>query len=171
MGHPLLLQLVRNTRRALKKALSAAFLVGSMAAAFSQDLAPRAYTIAPIHSNAITLAGAHTTGSLLLDAVLPIPDSTGDSWASSVTYYHSMNFFGRYSNATVTLPYSVSDVQGTLNGIETTSHLSGLLGVDLRFSVNLLGGPAMDLTQFRNWKQKTGFLGTKCRGDCTNRPI
>jgi hypothetical protein len=131
----------------------------SLTSAFSQDLAPRAFTIAPIHSNAITIAGAHATGSLLLDAVLPIPDSSGDSWASSVTYYHSMNFFGRYSNATVTLPYSVSDVRGTLNGIETTSHLSGLLGLDLRFSVNLLGGPAMDVAHFRKWKQKT-VLGT-----------
>jgi len=159
MRQLLIVGLVRSTQYTLKKALAVSIFAVAVGAAFSQDLAPRAYTIAPVHSNAITIAGAHATGSILLDAVLPIPDSSGDSWASSVTYYHSMNFFGRYSNATVTLPYAVSDVQGTLNGIETTSHLSGLLGVDLRFSVNLLGGPAMDLAHFRKWKQKT-VLGT-----------
>jgi hypothetical protein len=47
-------------------------------------------------------------------------------------------------------------------GSETNVYRSGLLSSSFRFSVNLLGGPAMDVQEFRKWQQKT-VIGVSLR--------
>ena len=42
----------------------------------AQDLAPRAYLVTPIHSNAITLTYSSFDGSLLFDGTVPITGAT-----------------------------------------------------------------------------------------------
>jgi hypothetical protein len=42
-----------------------------------QDLAPRAYFITPLRSNAITLASSFFDGSIDYNGVIPISDATG----------------------------------------------------------------------------------------------
>ena len=44
----------------------------------AQDLAPRAYLITPVHSNAITLAYSKFAGELLFDGSVPITGSTAN---------------------------------------------------------------------------------------------
>jgi len=43
---------------------------------WAQDLAPRAYIITPIHTNAVTLAYSFSTGNLIFDGSVPITDAT-----------------------------------------------------------------------------------------------
>jgi hypothetical protein len=45
---------------------------------------------------------------------------------------------------------------------DTKAYRSGLFDVNVRFSVNLLGGAAMDVGDFRKWKQKA-LLGVSLR--------
>jgi hypothetical protein len=45
---------------------------------------------------------------------------------------------------------------------ETKGYRSGLFNTTLRFSVNLVGGPAMDVADFRKWQQKT-IVGVSLR--------
>ena len=42
-----------------------------------------------------------------------------------------------------------------MNGVGTEIYRSGLLDSGFRFSVNRKGGPAMDLSEFLSWKEKT----------------
>jgi len=128
----------------------------------AQDLAPRAYLITPIHSNALTLTYSFYDGNIDFEGTIPITGATAKVDVPVFSYSHSLNFFGRTANFTASLPYGVGHLQGTVVGAETYAYRSGLLPASFRFSVNLKGGPAMDLREFSKWKQKT-ILGVSLK--------
>jgi len=142
-------------RTVLKLAGLAGLVAWSLGVAFAQDLAPRAYIITPIHSNAVTLTYSFSGGSILLEGAAPITDASGKINTSVVSYFHTLSFFGRSANITASLPYGVGNFQGKVRGTEATAYRSGLQDAGFRFSVNLLGGPAMDTKNFLRWRQKT----------------
>ena len=128
---------------------------------WAQDLAPRAYLITPIHSNAITMAYGFYSGNLDLGNV-PITDATARASVPVISYFHSMNFFGRTSSFVAYLPYGVGNFEGKVFNSETNAYRSGLLDSVYRFSVNLNGGPAMTVRDFQKWRQKT-IVGVSLR--------
>jgi hypothetical protein len=128
----------------------------------AQDLAPRAYVITAEHSNAITLSWAFYDGGLNFNGTVPITGATGRYDVPVFSYYHSLDFFGRSANITVSLPYAVGTFKGDVLGTRMEVYRSGLLDTSIRFSVNLKGGPAMEPHQFMKWKQKS-LLGVSLR--------
>lgn len=129
---------------------------------FAQDLAPRAYLITPVHSNALTMTYSFFDGSLIFDGALPITGATARVSIPSVSFTHSVNFFGRTANFTASLPYGTGTFRGTVTGAETRAYRSGMLDSIYRLSVNLKGGRAMDLQEFRKWRQRM-LLGVSIR--------
>jgi hypothetical protein len=132
------------------------------ASGWAQDLAPRAYIITPIHTNAITLAYSFSTGNLIFDGSTPITDATAKINTPILSLFHTLSFFGRSANITANLPYGVGNFRGTVAGAEAHAYRSGLLDSSFRFSVNLKGGPAMDLRDYVKWRQKT-LIGVSIR--------
>lgn len=128
----------------------------------AQDLAPRAYVITPLHSNAITLTWAFYDGGVNFNGTIPVTGATGTYNVPIFTYYHSLNFFGRSANITGSLPYAVGTFQGKLLGNTKSLYRSGLLDSNFRLSVNLKGGPAMPPKEFAKWKQKV-LLGASLK--------
>jgi hypothetical protein len=128
----------------------------------AQDLAPRAYLVTPLHTNAVTLTYSFYDGSILFDGTTPITDASGRVNVTVFSFSHSLNFFGRTANFLASLPYGVGNFRGKVIDAETLAYRSGLLPTTLRFSVNLKGGPAMDLEQFRSWRQTT-ILGVSIK--------
>jgi hypothetical protein len=114
----------------------------SLHALGAQDLAPRAYVITPLHSNAVTLTGSFYDGSIDFNGALPVSDATGKYGVPVFSYYHAFSFFGRSANAVASLPYGVGNFQETVMGAGTELYRSGLIDSVYRFSVNLKGGPA-----------------------------
>jgi len=149
-------------RFAPKLALYALILAWPFGLTHAQDLAPRAYVIAPIHSNAVTLTYSFTDGGIFLNGAVPSTNTNGRIYTSVLTYFHTLNIFGRSANVTASIPYGVGNFHGTVMSSETSVHRSGMIGVGIRFSVNLLGGPAMNLEHFHKWHQKT-ILGLSLR--------
>lgn len=139
----------------------AVIAVGSSHLLFGQDLAPRAYVITPVHSNAITLTWAFYDGGLNLTGSIPITTS-GKYNVPVFSYYHSLSFLGRSANVIASLPYGVGNFQAAALGRQKSAYRSGLFDLSVRFSVNLKGGPAMPFEQFSKWKQKT-ILGASLR--------
>jgi hypothetical protein len=129
--------------------------------AHAQDLAPRAYVITPIHSNAITLTYAFYGGNLDFGNI-PITNATARASIPVLSYFHSMNFFGRTAMLGASLPYGIGNFHGSVLGTETNVYRSGLLDSNYRFSVNLKGGPAMTTQQYLGWRQKT-IVGVSLR--------
>ena len=132
------------------------------ASGWAQDLAPRAYIITPIHTNAVTLAYSFSTGNLILDGSSPITDATAKLNTPVLSLFHTLSFFGRSANLTASLPYGVGNFRGTVADAEAHAYRSGMLDSSFRFSVNLKGGAAMDQRDFIKWRQKT-LLGVSIR--------
>ena len=128
----------------------------------AQDLAPRAYIITPVHSNAVTLTYSFLDGSLLFEGTVPITGASARVHLSIFNYTHSFKLFGRTANFTGALPYGVGNFRGTVVGAEAFAYRSGLLPATFRFSVNLIGGPAMNVAEFMKWRQKN-ILGISIR--------
>ena len=128
----------------------------------AQDLAPRAYLITPVHSNAVVVTYSFFTGNLDFQGAVPIADATSRTSVPIISFYHSMRLFGRSANFTASLPYGVGNFRGNVFGAETNAYRSGLLDSVYRFSINLRGGPAMNVQDFRKWKQKT-IVGVSMR--------
>jgi hypothetical protein len=120
-----------------------------------QGLAPRAYTITPTGSNAITLTEIFNDGSVVFDGAIPISGAGAQINIPTLSYYHALDFFGRSANITVSLPYGVGNLSGKLVGVPESIYRSGLADSEYRFSVNLMGAPAMPIEEFRSWRQKT----------------
>jgi len=120
----------------------------------AQDLAPRAYIITPLHSNAITLTESFYDGGLDFGGTIPITGATGSYSVPVFSYYHSFGFFGHSANITASLPYGVGSFSGQVLGSEKSIYRSGLLDFSARLSVNLIGGKAMPPQEFAKWKQK-----------------
>ena len=122
----------------------------------AQDLAPRAYVISPLHSNAFTLTYSFYKGDILLDGALPVNNATGSISIPTFTYYHSFDFLGRSANIVASLPYGVGDFHGNVvASTKTYAYRSGLMDSVFRFAINLKGGPAMNVEEFRKWTEKT----------------
>jgi hypothetical protein len=137
-------------------------IVSSAPAVRGQDLAPRAYLITPVKSDAITVAYSFNDGELLLEGAAPITDATARLNVPNVAYYHSLGLFGRSANVTAGLAYGVGNFEGTVLGEQRSIYRSGLFDAVFRFSVNLVGGPAMSGAEMRQWRQKT-LLGVSLK--------
>ena len=128
----------------------------------AQDLAPRAYVISPVHSNAVILTYSHIGGSLDFEGAVPITGATATINLPVISYYHTLNFFGRTANITVGVPYGIGNFQGIVSEAPKHAYRSGLLDSFVRFSVNLKGGPSMKPTEFAKWQQKA-LLGASLK--------
>jgi hypothetical protein len=128
----------------------------------AQDLTPRAYVITPTNTNLIVVTWSFYDGGLNLNGTVPVTGATATYNIPVLSFYHSHSFFGRSSNVTVSLPYGVGTFSGNVFGAEKSVYRSGLLDLDIRASVNLIGGPAMPLNEFVKWKQKT-ILGASVK--------
>ena len=150
--------------------LSTATALGSLQVLSAQDLAPRAYLITPLHSNAITLTWAFYDGSINYNSALPVSGATGTYSVPIFSYYHSFGVFGRSANIVASVPYGVGHFQGTLLGAEDHLYRSGLLDSVYRFSVNLKGGPAMPPQDFMKMEAK-GPAGSQPQGHGSDRSV
>jgi len=128
----------------------------------AQELNPRAYVIAPVGSNAINLGYSHLDGSLQFDGAAPITGATANLNLLAFGYYRSLDFFGRTANIAVAVPYGIGDYAGTVADVPRSAHRTGMLDSSVRFSVNLLGGPAMAPAEFARWTQNV-LLGVSLK--------
>jgi len=128
----------------------------------AQDLAPRAYIITPVHSNAVVLTYSFFDGGLNFNGTIPITGATGTYSVPVFSLFHTFSFFGRSANITGSLPYGVGTFQGAVLGTQRQVYRSGLLDANFRLSVNLKGGPAMTAQQYSKWKQKV-LLGVSLK--------
>jgi hypothetical protein len=115
-----------------------------------------------MHSTAVTLTWSYYNGGANFNGAIPITGATGVYHVPVFSLFHSFNFFGRTANLIASLPYGVGNFSGTALGQSKSAYRSGLLDCSARLSVNLIGGPAMELPQYAKWKQKV-ILGASLR--------
>jgi hypothetical protein len=129
-------------------------LLGAAHSAPAQELNPRAYLITPVGTNTLNLAYSHLEGNPDLSGAAPIADASGKVDLAALGYYRALDFFGRSANVAVAIPYAAGDLSGTVADVPRRVARSGFLDSSLRLSVNLIGGPAMELNEFSTWRQQ-----------------
>jgi len=113
-----------------------------------QELEPRAYAANPVNIGFALAAFGHSSGDVLLDPTVPITDVSATVQSVALGGGGTFALFGRTASLSALLPYAWGTVSGTVGEAASSVERSGLADARLRFSINLLGGPALPLAAF-----------------------
>jgi hypothetical protein len=116
---------------------------------------PRAYSPSPVGTTFLVASFARSTGGILTDPSLPVDDVEAEVNSIAVGLGHTFSFFGRSASLAVVQPRSGGKFTGTLDGENAEASRSGLGDTRLKFSANLLGGPAMSRAEFARRQPRT----------------
>jgi hypothetical protein len=127
----------------------------SISTASAQDLEPRAYAASPVGVSFLAVLAGRSTGGIVVDPSLPIEDVRASVNSLGVGVGTTFDFFGRTALAVAAFPVAWAEATGRVG--ETTGHAtrSGLADPRLKLSVNLVGGRALNLTEFARARRPT----------------
>jgi hypothetical protein len=128
-------------------------LLGAAIVARAQDIEPRAYSNAPIGVNFFAAGYAYTQGSLPTDSDIPLTGSRLTTSSALLGYGRVFELWGQSAKINFVAPYSWLGGNAVFNGQPIQRSVDGLVGISVRGSVNFYGAPAMDLQEFRNYRQ------------------
>jgi hypothetical protein len=118
----------------------------------AQSLEPRRWTHLPIDSNFIGVGMGYSKGDILFDPALQIEDAQMDLYFGAVSYIRSFGLWGKMARIEATLPYAMGHWDGLLNGQPATVRRHGFADPSMRFSINLLGSPALKGKEFASYR-------------------
>ncbi len=130
-------------------------LLGIAGTAQAQQLEPRAYSPAPIGLNFLGLAMLYTSGGVVTDPAAPVQNVQARVYSMAPYYGHTFGLFGRLANFTVVTPFAEAKAHGDVQTVSHSIDRTGMLDPQVRFAVNLLGGPALKPLEFVRHKQET----------------
>lgn len=137
-------------------AVSIAFaLVGAPGPAAAQELEPKAYSASPVGAAFLVLGFTRSTGSVVTDPTLPLTDVDAEVDLGTVALGYSFGLGGKLALVTAALPYSISDVSGTIFEDSVSITRSGLADARFKLSVNLRGNPAVRAREFARTPRTT----------------
>jgi hypothetical protein len=113
-----------------------------------QELEPRAYAANPVNIGFVLAALGHSSGNVLLDPTLPISDASAKLESLALGGGGTFALFGRTASVSALLPYAWGTIRGTVGEASSSVERSGLADARLRFSISLVGGPALPLAAF-----------------------
>jgi len=131
-------------------ALLAAFCC---ARAHAQSLEPRSYSELPVGMSFLGAGYSYASGSVTFDPAVPLTDAHIHTRTEALAYVHSFGLFGKSAKFDVVAPVVSLSGSAYLDGERKTRDISGLGDPAFRFSINFFGAPALDLKQFRGYRQ------------------
>jgi hypothetical protein len=141
--------------RTLVAALAASLLAAGSVCA--QDLEPREYANLPIGLNFAIAGYGRSEGSASTDPSVPLEDAEIDVDSVILGYARSLDVWGRSGKLAIVLPYAWLDGSALFAGDPVARRVDGFVDPSVRFSVNLLGAPAMTLEEFAHYRQDVIF--------------
>jgi len=120
----------------------------------AQEMEPRAYSRGPLGSQFIVFSYAYQTGDVLTDATLPLRDVDVKLNAGVFAYGRTFGLARRQANVTLVSSYVKGRASGTVLEDRQEVIRSGMGDLRLRFSTNLIGGPALTPKQFAEYKPR-----------------
>ncbi|MGY3264448.1 transporter [Lysobacter sp. HA35] len=119
----------------------------------AQDIEPRAYSNAPIGVNFVIVGNVVTRGGLSLDPALPVSDAHLQANSLVAAYARVFDFAGRSGKFDVIAPYTHLEGSAIYLQQRVDRRINGFARPAFRVSINLVGAPALDMAEFRTWKQ------------------
>lgn len=140
-------------------------LLGGARTVGAQQLEPRAYSPSPIDTNFFGLGYGYSHGGVLLDPSLPVENVRARFNLVAPYYGRTFGLFGRLASVTVVAPYAWGSASGDVMEVRQSVTRSGVADPQLRFAVNLLGGSALTVQEFRARTPET-TLGVSLTAVC-----
>jgi hypothetical protein len=122
---------------------------------FAQQLEPRAYAPAPVGVNVVGVAAGYSSGDVALDPSVPISNAQARVDLFAPYYARSFGLFDRQAGISLVLPFANFEGDGDVQGETRHIRLTGAGDPVLRFSINLLGSPALTPKQFATRTRET----------------
>ena len=138
--------------RALAALVCLLVITGS---ARAQDLEPKAYSASPVGAAFLVVGLARQTGSVLTDPTLLLTDVEATMYGVPLAAGYTFGLFGKLALITATVPYAWGDATGRVGEDEGAVTRSGLTDSRAKFSINLVGNPAMGLREYVKAPRKT----------------
>lgn len=135
--------------------LAGALALVALFPARAQQMEPRSYANAPIGLNFAIAGYQYSWGDVFADPSLPIKNADAKVNAIVLGYSRVLDFWGQSGTLAVVVPYGWLSANGQLEGGAKSVNRTGFGDLGLRWSVNLLGAPALSLNEFRNYQQDT----------------
>ena len=123
----------------------------------AQELEPRSLTNIPVGMNSGVMGYVWSQGNILVDPALSIEDLNANVHGLVAGYLRSINVFGKSGKIDVVLPFATGNWSGSQNQEYRQTSRTGIGDPRIRFSVNLLGAPALNKEGFQIYQQKTIF--------------
>ena len=137
--------------------LQSAAVIGLLAAgttpASGQDIEPRSYSNAPIGVNFLIIGYVYTDGGLAFDSAVPVTNPKLTTSSALAAWARVLRVGPRSAKCDVIVPYSWLDGSADYLGEHVTREVSGFMDPRLRFSLNLVGAPALSLKEFAGYQQ------------------
>jgi hypothetical protein len=152
------LKLLRhNCLQPFKIKLSLLFIVFTILSGLSfinaQELEPRAYTNIPVGMNFVVAGYSYQTGGVLFDPAMPLENADMKTNSSLFAYARSIKVGRMSGKVDVMVPYAWLSGSADFMGTHGTREVSGICDPRARMSVIFIGGPALPLSGFKDYKQ------------------
>ena len=105
--------------------------------------------------NFAILGYAYQWGDVLLDPSAPVKDVTAKAHTALLAYSRVLDVFGKTGRIDAVVPYALLSATGKVSEQGRTRNVRGFADPALRFSVNLLGSPALSYEEFKKYQQDT----------------
>lgn len=128
-----------------------------LSSAAAQEMEPRSYSAVPVGTNFVVASYSRSSGDVLFDPSLPITNLQARINTYSLGYSHSFGLFGHVASIAFSEPYANATLTGNVEGTPGQAYRSGLGDTRFRFSLNLLGGPALTPEEFAQRSTATIF--------------
>ncbi len=130
-----------------------ALTLGSLSV-WAQEMEPRAYSRSPVGSQFLVFAYGYHSGDVLTDTALPLSDVSVKFHTGSLGYGRTFGLANRQATALVLGTYVKGSASGTVFESLHKVTRSGLGDVRTKFSINLIGGPALNRKEFATYKPR-----------------
>ena len=129
--------------RVAMRVLVAAAATCAATAVRAQEIEPRVFVPSPAGVTFVAVAVGRSTGGILTDPSLPVDNVEAEIDSSAIGVGHTFGLAGRLATAGFILPRVSGHFSGTLDGEDAEASRSGIGDLRARFSVNLIGTPAL----------------------------
>jgi hypothetical protein len=151
---------VRNAARGLLQPLAVCVLAILPFAGHAQSIEPRAYSNAPVGVNFLIAGYAQTRGGLAFDTSIPITDVSLRTNNGVLGYARTLDLWGKSGKFDMIVQYAALSGSADFAGAPITRDIHGIGDPAFRISMNFIGAPALDMSEFASYKQDAIFGGS-----------
>ena len=137
-----------------------ALILGADCSGVAQQLEPRAYSASPVDTTFLVVGFGRASGGVVFDPTIPITNVEATLYSPIVGVGQTVGVFGRQGLVVASLPYVWGHATGDVGQQAATITRSGLGDMQIRFSLNLHGSPALTPRKFMATRHRSFIVGT-----------